>query len=230
MKNMYISLCKLSFTVILSLFTQSCISNTSRNAQYKQPPNSYSEFFQPMHLSLQKRADTLVKLYEKIKDSKDSDSILEQKIAFLKLFPHSFLLFDSIYGYDDEKGPQLLYYKAEDHILNLFFDLDNINEYAFIKKVVDISLNGQWDADAISYFQMGLQESLLEKPYAYYKILNSYSEEEIASFWYFFFDGPYPDNYKDLYKLVHIEMKSIDEKFAAKIKETYNSLLERTRN
>jgi|GEM_PF-895032 len=224
MEHLYNSLSKFSYVLILIICLQSCNTPNSRNTKNKQTPNNKSENFQPIQISLQKRADTLMVLYEKIQESKDSDSLMEYKTAFLKLFPHSFSLFNSIYGYDDETGPRLLYYEAEYHT-DLFFKLESINQYAFIKKVIDISINGHWEADAISYFQMGLQESLLEKPDTYYSILSSYTEAEIASFWHFFFDGPHPENYNDLFKELYAKGYTLNKNIAELMQKAYFKLL-----
>lgn len=221
---MYGSISKFLCVVLLIICLQFCIIPNSSSTEKKQTPDTKSEIYQPIQISMQERADTLMLLYKRIQESKDTNSLKVYKTAFLKLFPHSFSLFNSIYGYDDENGARLLYYEAENHT-DLFFNLESINQDAFIKKVIDISLNGHWEADAINYFRMKMKESLLENPELYYVILNSYSESEILSFWHFFYDGPHPKNYENIYKELYSRGFKLNKDISKLMQKAYSKLL-----
>jgi hypothetical protein len=160
----------------------------------------------------------LVEYYNLATTSKDSNLY---KNKFFEIFPDNFQLFNSIYGYKDIYSDSAylapLYDVSIEHI-ELFFTLSNtINKSNFIKKVINISLDGYWNADAVNYFQDEMQdfflpnteqflkllksytadeveESFLNNVDQFLKVLESYTDIEIKSFWHFFFDGIIFDN------------------------------------
>jgi hypothetical protein len=69
-----------------------------------------------------------------------------------------------------------------------------MDKNVFIKKVINISLNGYWNADAVSIFQDEMQKSILNNIEQFLKALEHYTDSEIKSFWHFFFDSNIFDN------------------------------------
>lgn len=124
------------------------------------------------------------------------DSSTYWKKLFFDEFPDSFSELKQIYGYEDTDSLVLgyLYYDSYKHIGQLLKTLDNIiDEDIYFTKLIKVSINGYWQSDGISIFQHILEEKVTEKLELSCSVLSNFSEEEIVSFWYFFFDGPCPD-------------------------------------
>ncbi|MDR1346720.1 MAG: hypothetical protein LBK03_08495 [Bacteroidales bacterium] len=137
----------------------------------------------------------LVKYYNLATTSKDSNFYKEK---FFEVFPDNFQLFDSIYGFTkisiDSTYFSPLYFVSHEHIL-LFFDVLNLmDKNAFVKKVINISLNGYWNADAVGIFQDEMQKFILNNIEQFLRVLEHYTDIEIKNFWHFFFDSNIFDN------------------------------------
>ncbi len=132
----------------------------------------------------------LVKYYSLAINSKDSNLYKEK---FFENYPGNFQLFNSIYGYkyidSDSIYYSPLYGVSMDHI-KLFFNLSSIvDKDIFIKKIINISLGGYYEVDAVSIFQQELQKLFLSDTELFLKVLELYTDIEIKSFWHFFFDN-----------------------------------------
>ena len=139
---------------------------------------------------------------------------------FFKEFPNTFGQLLELYGYNEkDKKPNILYNEAPNHILNLFNNLLNINDTLYYKKIIQISIGGHWDADAVNYFQDGLQKRVLDNPKLTLHLLKQITNDKIKSFWYFYFDSPHPQNQipEQLQKI-----KSIDNKIYYLMLEAQN--------
>ena len=134
-----------------------------------------------------KKAQDLSKAYDNY--IKFPDIRMSEKI-FFDLFPNTFCELDSIYGFNKKPGP--LYFNSADHIVGLFFELKSINEEEYLQKLINISINGHWDADAINYFQTGMRNHVMSNLQLTFILLAQYSDDQIESFFYFFFDGIHP--------------------------------------
>jgi hypothetical protein len=139
------------------------------------------------------------------------DSVKFRKL-FFENFPSNYNDFQHVYGYENGKKGEL-YDVGFKHIHELFNQLECINDTVYYKKLVDISLNGSWDADAVSYFQRGVWSRVFKNPQLATHILSLYSEEEIKSFFLFFFDGIHP-MWKEIPREL-IVIKDIDENIYA---------------
>ncbi|MFA5670287.1 MAG: hypothetical protein WC967_13675 [Balneolaceae bacterium] len=116
---------------------------------------------------------------------------LKYRNLFFEAFPNSFSELDSLYGYNDGKaGP--LYDEGVDHIIVLFNKLDSIPDSIYFEKLINVSFEGSWDADAINYFQHGLHQRSLEKPELLFSLLQNYPDKKVQSFFHFFYDGVHP--------------------------------------
>ena len=119
---------------------------------------------------------------------------------YFNLFPTSFDDFIQTFGFNSgiDVGP--LYHNSYDYVLR-FFALNKIPVSKQIKKWIDISIGGKWEADAVNHFLYNLRPRILKDIDITYNILKTKSDKEIESFFYFFFSGihpPYeriPDNF-----------------------------------
>lgn len=111
---------------------------------------------------------------------------------FVNAFPDNFQDFNLLYGYDDEKGARLLYSKPE-HI-NYFFDCTEVSDLEKLKKSIEIGVNGKWDADLIGMFQDSTFILVKNHSKEAKEILDNLPDEKAASFWYFLFDSPHPND------------------------------------
>ena len=158
-----------------------------------------------------------------------SDTSVCNKILFFNIFPNNFSEFHTIYGYNDsfdsiEYSP--LYLEAAEHIC-FFCTLSNIIPLKqYYRKMIDIAINGHWQADAISNFQSCLFDHVLlesDTVIFYYNsanhdsiiyfinpaqevsetllsVLETYKDEDIASFWHFYFDkSPMATEFSNVY-------------------------------
>ena len=141
---------------------------------------------------------------------------------FFDEFPNTFKQLNQLYGYDGQaKKGAILYYDAGNHIMGLFNNLKNINDTLYYKKIIGITIGGKWDADAVNFFQHGLQEHIVAKPELAVFILKKMDKSTIKSFWYFYFVGPIPKNhfYPSLEKI-----KMIDKDIYKLMMESYNQV------
>lgn len=135
--------------------------------------------------SLKIKMDKLQEYYSKSHDRADS---MEFQIRFFEEFPSDFESFNRIYGYIDD-NPMPLYDSAFEHI-ELFNRISGVSRATYYRKMISIAIGGYWDADAINYFQDGLQEHVAANPELTFELLNERTEKEILQFWFFYFDGP----------------------------------------
>lgn len=177
------------------------------------------------NISISERADSLNVLYEKIQQATEEKSKSHYQFLFFKIFPDKFQMLDSLYGYEEESGPSILYDQAVNHIIEVFFKLDKIPKEVFTRKVIELSFYGTWEADAINYFQHGVRKNTKGNIELYCRLLSDYSEDELLSFWHFHFDGPHPENHQDYYESLHEKAKIFDPSIAKIMRQAYHELL-----
>ena len=160
----------------------------------------------------EKYIESAKKLKSYFSFSKNQDSIKYQKL-FFEEFPGNFKDFNEIFGYDSEindisyHGAPL--YDGYDYI-SYFFSITSIIEKTFYLKIINISLGGRWDADAVNYFQRGLRQKIFQNPKLTFDLLKNKSDNEIKSFFFFFFHSVHPV-YTSIPPVLK-EMKHYDEK------------------
>ncbi|MFA5670399.1 MAG: hypothetical protein WC967_14255 [Balneolaceae bacterium] len=144
-------------------------------------------------LTLEKRAELLKEIFEKHTKAASSERKRLLEEAFFEVFPSDFETLVALYGRDEEKGQgDFLYSDAVDHIMGLYNNINSIDDSVYSHKLIKIAMGGDWDADAVSYFQHGLAIKVKENPVLFIELLKSYPKKEQKSFWHFFFDGPHP--------------------------------------
>ncbi len=138
------------------------------------------------------KATKLKQLYVKATSSVRNSYRLE----FFSEFPNSFSELNKLYGYTNDKaGP--LYEFSNKHIYELFNNLKDIPDTLYYNKIIRIAIGGHWDADGIDAFQDGLRTHVLNNLDLTLEILEKYSDRNIESFWFFYFDGPHPSSQID---------------------------------
>lgn len=128
-------------------------------------------------------------------------SVDENKIShidscyeFYNNFPSSFNEFDELYGFDDNSGEKMPLYDVYEENITKFFNCESPPDSLKLKKAINIGVGGRWDADAVSLFKRKTFILIKRNPETTLKILNSLTDEESSSFWYYLFDGPIPEN------------------------------------
>ncbi len=121
--------------------------------------------------------------------------------GFIDAFPNTFQKFNELYGYDDEKGKGgRLYSKYELHI-PYFFECPDVATREKMIRVVDIGIDGKWDADAVGLFQESAFSLVKNNPNDATEILDKLSNDKASSFWFFLFDGPHPNDKENINKV-----------------------------
>jgi hypothetical protein len=138
-------------------------------------------------VQLKAKAARLQKYYAKAVQG--PDTVKYQKL-FFEEFPANFRGLERLYGYQDTAC--ILYEKADEHIYTLFNHLVCVPPKAYYEKIIDLAIGGKWDADGISEFQHGLHEHFIKDPAFAFGLLQRKSDNDIESFWVFYFDGPHP--------------------------------------
>jgi hypothetical protein len=110
---------------------------------------------------------------------------------FFAIFPNSFTELCALYGCNHNTSA-ILYYDYRTHILGLFNNLSQIDDSVYYSRFIAIAVDAHWDAEVANCLQDGLRTRVLIDPILTTYILNSYPEEKIKNFWYFFFDGRPP--------------------------------------
>ena len=141
------------------------------------------------HDAVKVKAEKLREYYSK--SIKGSEATKYQRLFFYE-FPSRFSQLDSLYGTTDTHTGLLSEFAVE-HIVDLFNKITCVPENTYYNKIIALAINGHWEADGINYFLHGLRERAIQNPTLTFKLLESKSDEEINSFWYFYFDGPHPE-------------------------------------
>ncbi|MFD2246528.1 hypothetical protein [Pontibacter ruber] len=132
----------------------------------------------------------------------------ENQVLYFNLFPSDFGTFKRTFDYvGDKPGP--LYEKSPDYI-SRFYALDKISKKEILKKAINIGINGEWEADAVSQLQHNLEPLVLENVDLTYQILKVRQPKEIESFFYFLFSGPHPQH--SIPTQLH-KLKGLDKSF-----------------
>lgn len=144
---------------------------------------------------------------------------------FFECFPTKFGRFDSLYGYHPKNSELgILFEYSDDHIYLIYYT-EGISEKERFDKLVQLSFEGKWEADAIGYFQHLLLERMKEQTSIVIDILSKYETEKIYSFWYFLFDGPHPGNYKNDVLQLHGEISQLQPQIANLLYQAYDDLI-----
>ena len=82
---------------------------------------------------------------------------LEKQKAFLDAFPSSFSEYMMVYQYVPDPNYDLaMYLKGADHVLKGLGGISLIPDTTYCDKLINLSLNGKWNADAPNYLKTEL--------------------------------------------------------------------------
>ena len=108
--------------------------------------------------------------------------------VFLENFPNSFKDFKSIFGWNDKLDKANVLYDDSNNYIDFYFKLISVPKNKnFKSKSINIAVGGKWEADAVGYFQDKVHE-FVKNDLDYVLMLNNLNQNEINSFWKFYFD------------------------------------------
>jgi hypothetical protein len=120
----------------------------------------------------------------------EPNSIEKQK-KFLETFPSTFSEFIMVYQFVPDPNYDLtMYRKAPDHVLKGLKLLTLIPDTIYCDKLINLSINGRWMADAPNYLKTVLQEVMGERTKIMFSRLSKKTVGQQFSFWYFYFNNP----------------------------------------
>jgi len=151
--------------------------------------------------------------------AKEKDSLSE--VFFFKMFPDNFKEFKTIYGYEENQG-EVVYGDLYDNYEQVIdYQPKYIETKDYIKKLVNISVNGIWQSDNVAHVQNKVNNLFIENSNLFIEILNKKSKPKIVGFWKFFFDSPHPENQQELYDKVLSKLTKLDETMVPTVKNAY---------
>jgi hypothetical protein len=122
-------------------------------------------------------------LYGSIEDKDEEE--------FLRQFPKDFEQFQGYFGWDVPKdAPHELYEHSVHYIEYVFYLLRTKKYPEYEKNIIAICENGQWEADAVNYFQHHVLRYIKENEK--FNLINELSDDRAKSVLFFLFDGPHP--------------------------------------
>ncbi len=128
-------------------------------------------------------------------------SIIELKKAyskndddlFIKNFPKNHKQFVSYFGWNDTLDKPFPLYDESEKYINKFFNIISKKENKeSLKRIIDIGINGKYQADAVSYFKMQTEKVFIKDPNLVCELLKDRKTKDIDSFWHFYIDSPQP--------------------------------------
>jgi hypothetical protein len=141
---------------------------------------SYSQYFPVDTTRLNQTYNDLIK----------APFSFEKEKAFLDAFPSTFSEYIMVYQYVPDPNYDLtMYHKGLDHVLKGLGGLKMIPDTIFCDKLIKLSLNGRWNADAPNYLKMLLHQVIEKKPEIMFERLNKMMIGQQFSFWYFYFSS-----------------------------------------
>ncbi|ELY2018379.1 SH3 domain-containing protein [Flavobacterium psychrophilum] len=142
--------------------------------------------------------------------------------VFLEKFPKNFDEFKSTFGWNDKLNkPNILYNDANNYIDRLFALVSKSKYNNFKTIIIEISIGGKWEADAVGYFQNQLHE-IIKTDKEFIFLLNDLNEKKINLFWTFYFDKENLSYPKELDLVLGSEMKNTSKIIFEKIKKSRN--------
>lgn len=149
----------------------------------------------PVPTADEDKAQQLRNLYQKSWSTIPNIAYLGRQ-QFFTAFPSAFPEFISLYGYRETQNSSVLsplYSEANAHI-DLLNDLDKIIPQSdYYEKLIQLSRSGYWKADAAGYLQKLILDKLDQELCCFLWFLKKHTDETIFGFWFFYFDGPTPN-------------------------------------
>lgn len=151
----------------------------------------------------------LVECYNMMRDS----STFENQRKYFDAFPATFTEFKDVFGYEETKIIDATFGELyEEHLeyITEFFHLNEvIDSYDFSHKIINLCINGEWQADGVNHLQINVINIITSDInhdcyYNHFDVfccyndtlrdtllfcLAQYSKDDILSFWQFYLDG-----------------------------------------
>ncbi|MCC3157165.1 hypothetical protein LJ737_07940 [Hymenobacter sp. 15J16-1T3B] len=144
-------------------------------------------------------------------------------LVFFNCFPKSFSDLCAIYDYKEYDESCNLYSFYDKHIDYLFNCKKIYKKEVLIDKIILISIDGEWRADAIGLFQANERKLIINNTDIFLRELNKRSNSEQRSLWHFIFDGspPHDKQIRELYKTLFVLVSKKDALQARIMKEEF---------
>lgn len=149
------------------------------------------EEVQDTHTDIQKKVDNLKRAYQRVSFSPSTPKFAQE---YFEAFPNTFALLNAFFGYTDKEpmgkdfNPGPLYHEAESYI-EVYFNL-HIERQKRYNHMIDLCINGKWYADGVNYFKHRMEDKVTSDIDVFCELLSKRSDQEISSFWHFYFDSP----------------------------------------
>jgi hypothetical protein len=130
-----------------------------------------------------------------------SDTIPYQK-QFFDTFPSNFKEFRNLYGWTDQTTYGRTLTNIPGSFFSRFFEIRCVSHKALTKKIIDVSVNGVYHADAIALFQQTVFKYVIAYNKEFIAELQTRSKADIISVWTFYFDYVNADYRKNAYKML----------------------------
>ncbi len=128
--------------------------------------------------------------------------------AFFEAFPSEYGQFVDMYGYvdvdDDSVWYAPLYGVGYEHVEYLFCHTDEVADSAFVEKIIELSQNSFWEADACEFLRNNVCRYICGKFDIVMTELQRKSRVEQFQFWYFVFNSPHPNkqNFSEMFDML----------------------------
>ena len=137
---------------------------------------------------------------------------IERQKAFFEAFPSNWGEFIGTYQYVPDKEYELtMYSSANEHIEALKTKMTQINDLDYCKKLVNIAIGAQLEADAPNHFQSLLHDAMWRKMDGMLNAISKLRKGYQMQFWQFYWSNP-------------VKSKSLEteyERLSKQISDTY---------
>ncbi len=106
--------------------------------------------------------------------------------VYLENFPHTFGSFKTTFGWNEKADEPYPLYKNANQYIDYYFELITKKYPANKKDIIAIAVDGSWQADGVNYFLNRLHK-LVETDKSIGPILNALNDNQLNSFWRFYF-------------------------------------------
>lgn len=120
---------------------------------------------------VQKCADLLKAAY----DAKDYD-------AYVDAFPDKYDDFVKVYGYDHINGEKTILYDCAYEHIDFLFSSERVVEQKILDKLLSLSYDFIWDADAVNYVITRTEQILLDYPQRMTEYFDGKTDDAVISF------------------------------------------------
>ena len=85
-----------------------------------------------------------------------------------------------------------LYNESTEYIDRFFKIISKEKNKESLNLIIDIGINGKYQADGVNYFKRKTEELFVKSPNLPCELLKDRKNNDVDSFWYFYFDSPQP--------------------------------------